>query len=210
MARRTKRVKGGKRGAALTLAALVGVAVAQALGAFIPKEESGRTVEASVRADGSLAVRHIRGRQYRTVYLDMVDVGTACDGITTYKGKPLPLGKTFTEEECAAMLEDELVKHAQGVMACTPGLALSEKPHVERYLEGPRFAAVSLAYNVGVSAYCSSTARKRFNRGDLWGGCEAITWWNRAGGRVVRGLVLRRAREAKVCREGIGALGSVL
>lgn len=205
---KTRRVRGGKRGA--TLAAIVGVAVATALGTFIPKEESGRTVAASVRPDGSLAVRHIRGRQYLTVYLDMVGVPTACDGITTYQGKRLPRGKTFTEAECAAMLEEELVKHAQGVMACTPGLALSEKPHVERYREGPRFAATSLAYNVGVGAYCSSTARKRFNRGDIWGGCDAITWWNRAGGRVVRGLVLRRAREAKVCKEGLGALGSVL
>jgi lysozyme len=108
------------------------------------------------------------------------------------------------------LLELELVKHAQGVMACTPGLAISPAPLTEKRREGPRFAAISLAYNIGVGAYCGSTARRRFNAGDYAGGCEALTWWNKAGGRPVRGLILRRNREAKVCREGLGALGSVL
>jgi len=203
-------IRGGKRGAAVTLASVVGISVATALGAFVPKEESGRTVAVTVNPDTSLNVRHIRGRQYLTVYLDMVGVPTACDGITTIDGRPMPRGRTFTEAECTRLLELELTKHAQGVMACTPGLAIAQTRALERMREGPRFAAVSLAYNVGVGAYCGSTARRRFDAGDLRGGCEAITWWNRAGGRVVRGLVLRREREARVCREGLGALGSVL
>jgi lysozyme len=194
-----------------TLAGVLGsIAAAIALFTSIPAEESGRTVAVSVNPDTSLNVRHQRGRQYLTVYLDMVGVPTACDGITTINGKPMPRGRTFTEAECTRLLELELVKHAQGVMSCSPGLALSEKRHVELLREGPRFAAVSLAYNVGIGAYCGSTARRRFNAGDYLGGCEAITWWNKAGGRVVRGLVNRRAKEAKVCREGIAALGSVL
>ncbi len=186
-----------------TLAAIVGVAVAAALGSFIPREESGRVVEATVREDGSLSVRHISGRQYLKVYLDMVGVATACDGITSYQGKPLPRDRTFTEGECAAMLEDELVKHASGVMDCSPGLALSARPEIEQPRQGPRFAAVSLAYNIGVRRYCTSTARARFNARDYTGGCTALTWWNRAGGRVVRGLVNRRAREYAKCVGGL-------
>lgn len=203
-------IKGGRKGAIVTLAAVVGVNVAAALGAFIPKEESGRTVAVTVNPDTSLNVRHVRGKQYLKVYLDIVGVATACDGITTYRGKPLPRNHTFTEAQCTQMLEEELVKHAQGVMACTPGLALSPAILTERSREGPRFAAVSLAYNIGVSGYCNSTARRRFNAGNMAGGCEAITWFNKAGGRVVRGLVNRRNKEAKVCRESLGALGSVL
>lgn len=203
-------IRGGKKGAVVTLAAVVGVNVAAALGVFIPKEESGRTVSVTVKPDTSLDIRHVRGRQYLKVYLDVVGVPTACDGITTYRGKPLPRNHTFTESQCSEMLEEELVKHAQGVMACTPGLALSPATLTERMREGPRFAAVSLAYNIGVNRYCNSTARRRFNAHDYVGGCEAITWFNRAGGRVIRGLVNRRNREAKVCREGLGALGSVL
>jgi lysozyme len=152
----------------------------------------------------------VSGKQYLKVYLDIVGVATACDGITTYKGKPLPRNHTFTEAQCTAMLEEELVKHAQGVMSCSPGLALSPSILTEKRREGPRFASVSLAYNIGIGGYCNSTARRRFNAGDYAGGCEAITWFNKAGGRVVRGLVNRRNKEAKVCREGLGALGSVL
>ncbi|WP_226792603.1 lysozyme [Altererythrobacter sp. CC-YST694] len=190
----------------LSLAMLVGSGVALALGAFIPMEESGRRVEASMGQAGQLQIRHISGRQYLTAYLDMVGVPTACDGITTYQGRPILPGMKFTESQCAAMLEEELVKHAAAVMACTPGLALSGDPVIERRREGPRFAAVSLAYNIGPGRYCASTARARFNAFDYPTGCSAITWWNRAGGAVSRGLVARRAREAKVCREGLGAL----
>ena len=203
-------IKGGKTGATVTLVSVVGLAVAQALGAFIPAEESGRKVSVTINPDTSLNVRHVSGKQYLKVYLDIVGVATACDGITTYKGKPLPRNHTFTEAQCTAMLEEELVKHAQGVMACTPGLALSPNIDVERRREGPRFAAVSLAYNIGIGAYCSSTARRRFNAGAYLSGCQAVTWFNKAGGRVVRGLVNRRAKESKVCVEGLGALGSVL
>lgn len=204
--RRTPLVRNARRGGALTLAAVVGAGVATALAPFIAKEESGRTIEATLNPDTSLATRHVSGKQYLTTYLDMVGVATVCDGITTYNGRPLQRGMRFTERQCAAMLEEELVKHATGVMRCTPGLALAQTDAVERLRQGPRFAAVSLAYNVGVSGYCRSTAAKRFNRGDFSGGCEALTWWNKAGGRVVQGLVARRTREARVCREGLGAL----
>lgn len=191
---------------ALRLSAVVGIPVAIALGMSIPLDESGRTVEATIGAEGELQIRHVSGRQYLKAYLDMVGVGTACDGITTYKGRKITKGMQFTEAQCAEMLEAELVKHAAGVMQCTPGLATSAIPAVEAARQGARFAAVSLAYNIGVRRYCGSTARAQFNAGNFAGGCTAITWWNRAGGAVVRGLVNRRAREAKVCREGLGAV----
>lgn len=190
----------------ITLAVIVGAGVAAALGTFIPAEESGRKVEATVAKDGSLQVRHISGKQYLRAYLDLAGVNTACDGITTYEGKPITAGQQFTEAQCTEMLEAELVKHAQGMMACTPGLALSASPAIERQREGPRFAAVSVTYNVGIGNYCGSTARKRFNAGDYRGGCDALTWWNKAGGRVVKGLVARREREHKVCVGGLGVL----
>lgn len=186
----------------ITLVSIVGVGVALALGVSIPSDESGRKVEATLAPDTSLQIRHISGRQFLRAYLDIVGVPTACDGII----KGVKMGQTFTEAECAAKLEAELIIHATGVMKCTPGLALSPDTATERKREGPRFAAVSLAYNVGVGAYCSSTARARFNAGNLTGGCEAITRWNKAGGKVVRGLVLRRERERKVCLGGLQVL----
>jgi GH24 family phage-related lysozyme (muramidase) len=62
---------------------------------------------------------------------------------------------------------------------------------------------VSLAYNVGVAATSKSTAVRRLNAGNIRDGCEAIGWYNRAGGRVVRGLVNRRADDTKLCLAGL-------
>lgn len=191
---------------AVTLASIVGAGVAAALGIAIPKEESGRTVEAEIGPDSELIIRHVSGKQYLRAYLDVVGVATACDGITTYRGEPITKDMSFTEAQCSAMLEEELIKHAQGVMKCTPGLALSTNPATEKRREGPRFAAVSGAYNFGVGLYCGSTARTRFNAGDYAGGCTALTWYNKAGGKVLPGLVNRRAREYKVCTEGLEVL----
>lgn len=46
-------------------------------------------------------------------------------------------------------------------------------------------------------------AARRFNAGNWRGGCDAFLMWNRAGGRVVRGLALRRARERALCLKGL-------
>jgi lysozyme len=64
-------------------------------------------------------------------------------------------------------------------------------------------AFVSLTYNIGVGAFCRSTARKRLNRGDIRGACNAAKWFNKAGGRTIKGLVNRRAAEHRLCLEGL-------
>lgn len=177
-----------------TLAAVVGIITAGLLLTHTPKEESGRTVKVDVAQDGTAKVQHVSGRQYLRAYLDMVGVATACDGITKFGDRKIRMGDSFTEAQCAVMLEQALIVHAEGVMKCTPGLSLAiPRRH------NARFAAVSLAYNIGVPRYCSSTARRRFNEGRIGAGCDAITLWNKAGGRVVTGLVNRRARERAVC-----------
>lgn len=172
-----------------TLAGVVGAAAAALLLTLTPAEESGRKVDVTIAADGSAAVRHVTGRQYRQVYLDIVRVPTACDGLT---GKQIRPGMTFTEAQCATMLEAALVDHASHVMACTPGLQRAGTDH-------QRVAAVLLAYNIGWPRFCRSTVRARFNAGRYAAACDGFLVWNRAGGREVRGLTLRRQRERKIC-----------
>lgn len=185
-----------------TLAAIVGAGVAGLLFNATPEEESGRKVDVTIAQDGAATVRHVSGKQYLRPYLDIVGVATACDGITGPEiDKARRNGRVFTEAECTAMLERALIQHAKVVMGCSPGLALSADAAIERRRQGARFAAISGNYNHG--RYCSSTARKRFDAGDYAGGCEALTWFNRAGGRVVRGLKLRRERERRVCVGGL-------
>lgn len=178
-----------------TLASIVGAATASLLFVEVAHDESGRKVEAKIATDGTATVRHISGKQYLKVYLDMVGVATACDGLT---GKGITVGKTFTEAQCATMLEASLVDTSTHVMRCTPGLALTvpRRDHV-------RFAAVSLAHNVGWPTYCKSTMRRQINAGQIAQSCVSLTWFNKAGGRVVNGLVKRRAREQAICRKDV-------
>lgn len=193
-----------RQSAAAALVALVGAGVALALGHGIPAEESGRNVQATVQ-QGELTLRHISGKQYLWAYLDVIGVPTACDGLTRYRGKPIALGMHFSEERCEGMLIEELLATATVVMKETPGLARSTSPVLERMREGPRFAAISVTYNVGNGNYAASTARQRFNAGDYHGGCVALTWFNRAGGKVNSGLTARRAREYRKCVGGLQA-----
>lgn len=60
-------------------------------------------------------------------------------------------------------------------------------------------ALVSLSYNIGAQAFCASTLVRKLNAGDYTGACEQILRWNKAGGRVVRGLTLRRQQEYTGC-----------
>ena len=60
-------------------------------------------------------------------------------------------------------------------------------------------AWVSFAYNVGSKAFCNSTAVQKLNSGDYAGACAEMSRWTRVQGRVVPGLVNRRAAERAQC-----------
>jgi lysozyme len=68
---------------------------------------------------------------------------------------------------------------------------------------------VSMAYNIGPSAFCGSTIVKRLNAGDYRGACNAILMWKQfqgfdcstPGNRVCWGLWERRQADHKKCME---------
>lgn len=64
-------------------------------------------------------------------------------------------------------------------------------------------AYVSLAYNIGQSAFCGSTLVKRLNQYDYAGACQQILRWNKYKGKVLKGLENRRRKEYKLCMWGI-------
>jgi lysozyme len=179
-----------KTGPKSPLVALVGAGAAIALATLIPHDESGRTVEASVSQDGALKVRHVSGKQYLRAYADIVGVWTICDGDT----KNVRPGMVESEAGCTARLERQLVAHAAPVLRCVPGLKGRDNQLV---------ASVSLAYNIGTTGFCRSTVARRFNAGNWRGGCDAMLMWDKAGGRAVRGLTLRRQRERALCLKGL-------
>ena len=122
-------------------------------------------------------------------YRDIVGVQTVCYGETQAKMR------RYSDAECKAMLQSALKKrYMEPVLKCTPTLA--DRPY-------QLAAASSLAYNIGTSAFCRSTAAKQFNARNWREGCKAMGRWVYAGGRVVQGLVNRRAAEVRLCLTGL-------
>lgn len=58
-------------------------------------------------------------------------------------------------------------------------------------------AIADFIYNLGASRYKASTLRRRLNAGQWDEAQYEINRWTRAGGKVLRGLQLRRAAEAR-------------
>lgn len=129
----------------------------------------------------------MRNRAYR----DVVGVPTVCFGET----RGVKMGDVYTTEQCKAMLGDALIEFERGMAACLADPArVPDKTYV---------AFLSLSYNIGTGAFCRSTLVRKANAGDLRGACNEFPKWNKAGGRVIRGLTARRAEEKKLCLEGL-------
>jgi lysozyme len=60
-------------------------------------------------------------------------------------------------------------------------------------------AFLSLSYNIGPTNFCGSTLVRKLNALDYSGACREILRWDRAQGRQVRGLTLRRQSEYRLC-----------
>ena len=128
----------------------------------------------------------------QTAYRDVIGVPTICFGET----RGVKMGDTKTAEECRAMLAGRLQEFADGVAGCVP-----------RFPDLPpaRAAAqVSLAYNIGIGAYCRSSVARLLNAGQDRAACDAFLKWNRAAGVVFPGLTRRRETERALCMDGLG------
>jgi len=117
-------------------------------------------------------------------YKDPVGIVTACAGHTA----TAVLGRPYTPAECEKLLVEDLIDHAAGVRRCV------DTP----LTTGQLAAAVSFTYNVGVTAFCTSTFAVKLRAGDPKA-CEQLDRWIYAGGRVLPGLVTRRAAERAIC-----------
>lgn len=59
-------------------------------------------------------------------------------------------------------------------------------------------ALVSFVFNIGTTHFKKSTALKRLNAGNYEGAAEAMKWWNKQKGKVLRGLINRRNEEVEL------------
>ena len=122
-----------------------------------------------------------------TAYQDSVGVWTIGYGHT----KGVYDGMTITQEEAEQMLLTALEEY---------------EGYVEKYVTVPltqnQFdALVVWVYNLGPTNFRNSTLLKELNSGDYTAAGKEITRWNKAGGKVLAGLVKRREAEAQLFNE---------
>ena len=121
-------------------------------------------------------------------YADRLAYGvpTVCNGHT---GPEVKVGDVWSKERCDAILIKDIEQHGKGLLACTT-VALNQNQYD---------ALTAWAYNVGTGAACRSTLVRLLNQGQYTAACNQLSRWNRAGGRVVRGLTNRREAERALC-----------
>ncbi|MBY3434809.1 lysozyme [Rhizobium laguerreae] len=128
-----------------------------------------------------------------------------CYGETRLNGKPVTAGVTKTKTECDAILEARVYNDYY--------LPLTKRiKGFQSFPVSVQASMVSGAYNFGVAGMVGSRAAKLAVEGRYRQACEAQTAWNKAGGRVVGGLVKRREMgdaqrlgEAELCVSGLAA-----
>lgn len=114
-------------------------------------------------------------------YKDAVGVWTVGYGTT----RGVKAGMSINKEQAERMLVNDV--------QCF-------EPEVERLVTVPLSqnqwdALMSFTYNLGSANLESSTLLRKLNAGDYAGAADQFPRWNKAGGKVLPGLVRRRAAE---------------
>jgi lysozyme len=123
-------------------------------------------------------------------YLDAVNVPTIGYGNTFYEdGTRVKItDKPITKERAEQLLLNTLKRFAAQIY-----------PMIKVPVSNNEFSALlSFVYNVGPANFQSSTLLRKLNDGDRVGAAQQFSRWNKAGGKVLPGLVARRFREEKL------------
>jgi lysozyme len=110
-----------------------------------------------------------------------------------HTGPDVRIPMCISQERADELLANDLARFEAGVEALTEGVPTNDN----------QFAAfVSLAFNIGLGRFATSTALKRHKLGNKIGAANALLLWNMAGGRILAGLVRRREAERKLYLSG--------
>lgn len=126
----------------------------------------------------------IRNRPYRCA-AGLYTVGV---GHLIGDGKSLPesWNRTFSKEEIDGLLKSDLRRFELGIHKMLPNVPL-------RQCEFD--SLVSFAFNLGLGTFQRSTLRQALLRGDKKAAMESLVKYCRAGGKILRGLQIRRMDE---------------
>lgn len=122
-----------------------------------------------------------------TAYRCPAGVWTIGYGHTSAAGKPeVKPGMTITKAEAEEIFLRDITVFADEV-----------RPLLKTPLSANQFGAcVSLAYNIGIGAFKRSSVLRFINQKRFDDAADAFLLWNKANGKILKGLVRRRAEEA--------------
>lgn len=107
--------------------------------------------------------------------------GWGSTGVDVFPGRP------WTQEYADRRMELDAIRFVKGALLACPNL------------KGNTLSAVAdFCYNLGLGAFRGSTLRKRLTAEDWKAAKTELLRWVRGGGKVLKGLVLRRAAEARL------------
>lgn len=131
-------------------------------------------------------IRHHEGVRVKP-YQDAIGLWTVGVGHLIGDGKTLPdeWNRTLTMGEVDEILRKDLARFEAGVeRLCPSGLTQ------------PRFdALVSISFNFGLGNLQRSSIRMKHNRGEFEDAADSFLLYNKAGGKIFKGLVNRRNDE---------------
>ncbi|MFM7350563.1 MAG: lysozyme [Erythrobacter sp.] len=114
-------------------------------------------------------------------------IGWGATGRDGFNGGRIQKGTRWTQAQCDARLAEDLARAADEVSA-----AIGAAPTTQGHFD----ALVSFQYNTG--AIGRATLTRKHVMGDAKGVAREFGRWNRAGGRVMKGLTRRRMAEAEM------------
>ena len=140
------------------------------------------------------AIKGFEGWRSRA-YRDSVGVWTIGYGHTSAAGKPaVHSGQQISKKQGEEILRRDMEKFASGV-----------RKLIKVHLNDNQFGAlVSFAYNVGLGNFKKSSVLRVVNARQFDQVPRRLALWNKAGGRVLKGLVRRRGEEAALFMTPVG------
>jgi lysozyme len=126
----------------------------------------------------------VRSRPYRCP----ANLWTVGVGHLIGDGKHLPdsWNRTFSQEEIDGILKSDLRRFELGVHKMLPNVPLRQHEFD---------AIISFCFNLGLGCFQRSTIRQALLRGDKTQAMESLVKYCRAGGKILRGLQIRRLDE---------------
>lgn len=125
-------------------------------------------------------IRRFEGCKLRA-YLCPAGVWTIGWGST---GPDVAPGDVWTQEQADARMKADALRFAKGTLILCPSL------------RGVALCAIAdFAYNLGLGRLKTSTLRRKINTGEWDSIAAELAKWTRGGGKVLPGLVKRRAAE---------------